>query len=194
MTLNRLQMFKVGLRTMCPFGGRHCRPQGQYLIASQMVTSYHCSRLPHTFPSPDNADFVQGSLTKLLSNRCVRAVTEVPHICSPLSVVANRAGTKRLVLNLHFLNQFLLKDKFKYENIRLAMLIFQRDDFMFSFDLKSVYHHVDIHQEHWKYLGFAWSNGASVQHYVFCVLAWLQPVISLPNLCVPWLNIGEAKA
>ena len=93
---------------------------------------------------------------------CGQSVTEVPHICSPLSVVANRAGTKRLVLNLRFLNQFLLKDKFKYENIRLAMLIFQRDDFMFSFDLKSGYHHVDIHQEHWKYLGFAWRNGASV--------------------------------
>ena len=50
------------------------------------------------------------------------------------------------------------------------MLMFQKDDFMFSFDLKSGYHHIDIHQEHWNYLGFAWNNGSKVQHYVFCVL------------------------
>ena len=37
---------------------------------------------------------------------------------------------------------------------------------MFSFDLKSGYHHVDIAKEHWKYLGFAWGN----QFYVFTVL------------------------
>ena len=118
----------------------------------------------------DNAEFIEASLAELLANRCVRTVADAPHICSPLSVVSNRAGKKRLVLNLRFLNQFLLKDKFKYEDIRLAMLMFQKDDFMFSFDLKSGYHHIDIHQEHWNYLGFAWNNGSKVQHYVFCVL------------------------
>ena len=118
----------------------------------------------------DNAEFVETSLAELLSNRCVRNMADVPHVCSPLSVVINRAGKKRLVLNLRFLNQHLLKDKFKYEDIRLAMLMFQKDDFMFSFDLKAGYHHIDIHQEHWKYLGFAWNNGSKVQFYVFCVL------------------------
>ena len=89
----------------------------------------------------DNAEFVEASLAELLANRCARTVAGEPHICSPLSVVSNRAGKKRLVLNLHFLNQFLLKDKFKYEDIRLAMLIFQKDDFMFSFDLVKVSPH-----------------------------------------------------
>ena len=121
----------------------------------------------------DNVDFIQSSLAELLSNRCVRMVTEVPHVCSLLSVVINRSGKKRLVLNLCFLNQFMLKDKFKYEDIRLAMLMFQKDDFMFSFDLKSGYHHIDIHREHWKYLRFVWSNGSKVQRYVLCVTFWL---------------------
>ena len=97
-------------------------------------------------------------------------VAEKPHVCSPLSVVSNRIGKKRLVLNLRYLNQFLLKDKFKYEDLRLAMLMVGKNDFMISFDLKSEYHHVDIHKEHWKYLGFAWNNGPIVQYYVFCVL------------------------
>ena len=50
------------------------------------------------------------------------------------------------------------------------MLMFQPDDYMFMFDLKSGYHHVDIHVEHWKYLGFAWREGPVLQYYVFRVL------------------------
>ena len=41
---------------------------------------------------------------------------------------------------------------------------------MLMFDLKSGYHHVDIHKEHWKYLGFAWGEGPNTKYYVFCVL------------------------
>ena len=125
---------------------------------------------PNQKSALDNAEFVETSLVDLLSNRCVLKVAEMPHVCSPLSVVSNRVGKKRLVLNLRYLNQFLLKDKFKYEDLRLAMLMFEKDDFMFSFDLKSGYHHVDIHKEHWKYLGFAWKDGPVVQYYVFRVL------------------------
>ena len=117
-----------------------------------------------------NADFVSSAITELLQNRCVQKIAYKPHICSPLSVVSNNAGKLRLVLNLRYLNQFLLKEKFKYEDLRVAMLMFQPGDYMFTFDLKSGYHHVDIHREHWKYLGFAWGEGPTLQCYVFCVL------------------------
>ena len=36
------------------------------------------------------------------------------------------------------------------------MPLLEKDDFLFSFDLKSGYHHVDICREHWKYLGVSW--------------------------------------
>ena len=117
-----------------------------------------------------NADFVSSAINELLQNRCVQKITYKPHICSPLSVVSNKASKLRLVLNLRYLNQFLLKEKFKYEDIRVAMLMFQPGDYMFTFDLKSGYRHVDIHKEHWKYLGFAWGQGPTLQYYVFCVL------------------------
>ena len=99
-----------------------------------------------------NADFVSTTITELLQNRCVQRIPYKPLICSPWSVVCNNVSKLRLVLNLHYLNQFLLKDKFKYEGLRVAMLMFQPDDYMFTFDLKSGYLHVDIHEEHWKYL------------------------------------------
>ena len=46
------------------------------------------------------------------------------------------------------------------------MCLFEKGDYMFSFDLKSGYHHVDIAKEHWKYLGFSCQS----YFYVFTVL------------------------
>ena len=97
--------------------------------------------------------FVHESIAELLATGCV---TDRPHICSPLSVVESSSGKRWLVINLRYLNRFLWKNRFKYEDLRVAMLLLERNDFMFSFDLKSGYHHVDIAQEHWKYLGFRW--------------------------------------
>ena len=41
---------------------------------------------------------------------------------------------------------------------------------MFTFDLKSGYHHVDIHKDSQTYLGFSWGEGANRKFYMFCVL------------------------
>ena len=38
------------------------------------------------------------------------------------------------------------------------MMLFERGEFMFNFDLKSGYHHVDIAVKHRKYLGFEWEQ------------------------------------
>ena len=62
-----------------------------------------------------------------------------------------------MVINLRYLNRFLRKEKFKYEDLRLAMLLFRKGDYAFTFDLKSAYHHIDIESEHWTYLGFHWT-------------------------------------
>ena len=56
-------------------------------------------------------------------------------------MVVGPGDKKRLVLNLRYLNQFLRKDQFKYEDLKTAMQIFKPGDFMFKFDLKSGYHH-----------------------------------------------------
>ena len=77
-----------------------------------------------------------------------------PHVCSPLSVVSNSRGKKSLVLDLCYPNQFLYKEMFKYEDLRTALLLFKKGDYLFSFDLKSGYHHVDIHERHQQNLGF----------------------------------------
>ena len=70
------------------------------------------------------------------------------------------------MLDLRFVNSHLWKQKFKYEDIRTVMSMFELEDYVITFDLKSGYHHVDINQEHWKYLGFSWNS----KYYVFKVL------------------------
>ena len=117
-------------------------------------------------------EFVSAAIKELLMNRCAHKVSVRLPICNPLSVVTNADRKKRLVVNLRYLNQYLLKEKFKYEDMRIALLMFQSGDFMCSFDLKSGYHHIDIHSEHWQYLGFSWALNASVENYVFCVLSF----------------------
>ena len=81
-------------------------------------------------------------------------------------------GKLCLVLNLRHLNQFLRKDRFKYEDLRVAIVMFENDNFVFKFDLKSGYYHLDIFEEHQKYLGFAWKLDGVVQFLVFTVLSF----------------------
>jgi len=82
-------------------------------------------------------------------------------------VVANREGK---LLNLRLLNQFLHKDHFKNEDLRIAMLMFKKEDYLIKFDLKSGYHHLDIFEAHQTYLGFSWPVGQVSRYYVFKVL------------------------
>ena len=72
------------------------------------------------------------------------------------SIFAARCQKKRLVLNLRHVNQVVRKQKFKYEDMSIAMMLFQPGEYMFTFDLKSGYYHVEVVQAHHKYmyLGF----------------------------------------
>ena len=61
-------------------------------------------------------------------------------------------------------------DSFKYDDLRTLLSILSPNDFLFKFDLKLGYHHVEIFEFHWKYLGFAWGEGEAKAFYVFTVL------------------------
>eukprot|EP00731_Ephydatia_muelleri_P033190 Em0026g10a len=50
----------------------------------------------------------------------------------PLSVLENATGKQRLVLNLRHVNQFVWKQKFKYEDLRIAMMLFRPAPYVFS--------------------------------------------------------------
>ena len=77
-----------------------------------------------------NVDFVCQAIDELVADGHVIEAAMQPHVCSPLSVVVNSAGKKRLVVNLPHVNKFLCKQRFKYEDLRVAMLLLEKGDYM----------------------------------------------------------------
>ena len=139
-----------------------------YVIPFLRVPTAFCQ--PNQSSALNNHDFVDEALDDLLKDGRVREVEQQPHICSPLSVVVSSSGKKRLVVNLRHVNKFLCKQKFRYEDLKTALLLFDTGDLMFTFDLKSGYHHIDICPSQWTYLGFAWNKGGHKCFFVFTVL------------------------
>jgi hypothetical protein len=101
---------------------------------------------------------VQETITELLNTGRVIQVDSLPQVVNPLSVAVQASGKKRLILDLRYVNKCLLKRKVKYEDWRVALPYFEKDAYMFSFDLKSGYHHVAIYNDHQTFLGFAWKD------------------------------------
>ena len=90
--------------------------------------------------------------------------SECPAVCSPLSVVVNAQGKKRLVLDLRYVDQSILLTKFKYEGLNVIPQIFSK---IFHFWLG--YHHIGIHVDCWPFLGFSWGLDPSPKPYTFKV-------------------------
>lgn len=68
------------------------------------------------------------------------------------------------------MNPHLHKFKFRYEDAVTAKEMLKMADFMFTFDLKSVYHHIEIYEEHRQYLGFSWEENGKISYFVYNVL------------------------
>ena len=117
-------------------------------------------------------NFVDGAISELLQSGRIVQTTIRPHVVNPLSVSVQANGKKRLILDLRYVNMSLEKCRVKYEDWKVAMTYFEQEAYMFSFDLKSGYHHVEIFEGHQTYLGFAWKCPVSLHEkfYVFTVL------------------------
>lgn len=73
---------------------------------------------------------------------------------------------QRLVLDVRYVNFYLFKYKYKYEYVEVLKNVFEVGDFIFLFDLKSVYYYIMMYELDKEYLGFKWNN----KYYVFKVL------------------------
>ena len=92
------------------------------------------------------------AVPELVNSGRVRIVNEQPFVVNPLSVSIQPCGKKRLILDLRHVNKSLNKQSVKYEDWKNAMSYFAKDAYMFSFDLKSGYYHIDIAKEHQTFL------------------------------------------
>ena len=70
-------------------------------------------------------------------------------------------GKERLIWDLRYVNRHLQKKGIKYEGWKVALSYFEVGAYMFTFDLKSGYHHVEVATVHQGYLGFSWIDPVS---------------------------------
>lgn len=118
----------------------------------------------------ENSEFVESAISDLVNSRSIVEVPFVPHVVNPLSVSIQSSGKKRLILDLRHVNKCVWKQKFKFEDWRFLIPYLEKGSFLFNFDLKSGYHHVEIFPDHQNFLGFSWNlNG--VDKY-FCFTVW----------------------
>ena len=106
--------------------------------------------------SPNNgsalkeSEFVSKVIFNLITNKCLEVLDHPPSIVNPLSVSIQSSGKKRLILDLRLVNLYIFKQKFKCEDLSVALKVMSKG-YLFKFDLKSGYHHVEIFPVHRKF-------------------------------------------
>ena len=93
-------------------------------------------------------------------------------------------------------NKNVKKLRIKYDDWKITSLMFQKNGYMFSFDLKSGYHHIEIFQPHQTFLGFSWDFQGVTRYNIFTILPFglLSLLISLVRCSAPWSDGGELMA
>ena len=117
----------------------------------------------------ENAQFVSDSIKELLESKRIVEVPFKPHVVNPLSVSSNK-GKHRLILDLRYDNDHLEKRKVKFEDWKTFQNYISSENYLFKFDLKSGYHHIEIFQPHLTYLGFQWEVDGVPRYFCFAVL------------------------
>ena len=106
-----------------------------------------------------------------------------PTVVNPLSVSIQASGTKRLILDLQYPNQFIRKSKINENHAldaktMLYSFIDCSQNWLFSFDIKPGYQHIDIFSPDQEFLGFSWSKDGVIRfciNLLFCHSALFPP-------------------
>lgn len=95
----------------------------------------------------------------------------------PLGVAANAAGKQRLIWDGRHVNRFLPEHPFRMETLqREGRALFEHSSWGGTCDLSSAYHHIPMHPESMRYLGFEW------EHKCYCFT-----VLPFGLATAPWL-------
>ena len=116
------------------------------------------------------SDFVSEAVSDLLKKNLIVECSDKPCIVNPLSVSVQSSGKLRLILDLRYINKFLWKQKIKFDDWKVMEQLLTEGGYVFSFDIKQGYHHIDMHPDSIPYLGFAWEIDGVVKYFVFLVL------------------------
>ena len=118
----------------------------------------------------DERSFLVQEINNLVASDCVRECKrEDLTVINTLKVAKNKEKM-RMILDLRYINKHLKSCRFKYEDFCTATNLFEKDGYFFKWNYKSGYHHIDILQEHQKYLGFSMEVEGQVFFFAFAAL------------------------
>ena len=141
-----------------------------------MVTGFHFLQIPREYISQnnksalENEEFLSKAIDELLQSGSVIQVPFKPTIVNPLSVAFSSAGKPRLILDLRFVNNHLIKEHITFDDWRVFEQFVAPSGYLFKFDFRKGYHHVDIFPDHQLFMGFSWDIGGIDLYFVFTVL------------------------
>lgn len=123
---------------------------------------------PNRIHTNKQRHFVNTEVKKLLTSGAIKEVDKKPHCVSSINCVPKKGGKLRLVIDLRPLNEHINCPYYKNEGIDTVCDLVQTGDHFISIDLKDGFHHIPVHEDSQKYLGFEW-NG---RYYVWLVLCF----------------------
>ena len=127
---------------------------------------------PGSFPNSKSVltapDFVSAAVAEGVLLGTMAPCSREHLLCVlPLSVAVNSAGKKRLIWDGRHVNRHLPTDKFRMNSLqREGRALFESARFGGTADISSAYHHIPMHPDSVRYLGFEWEG----QCYQFLVL------------------------
>lgn len=136
--------------------------------AAPAVEDIFCREKNHP-STAEHAQFITDTIKEGLRMGTVIEVDESALVCVMALGVAihSRTKKKRQIFDARHLNKFLKKEKFKMESLHVeGRTLFENCVSGGLIDVSTAYHHIDVDESHWKYLGFSWKG----RFYAFTVL------------------------
>ena len=128
-------------------------------IPPRAILSNNASALKHK-------DFVVSEINTLLDSGCIKEQFVPPYVTNPLTV-SEEEDKCRLILDLRYVNVHIPKEYVRYDDWRIFTIFLEENGWAYKFDLKSGYHHIDVHETSQKYLGFSREEKRGPS--VFCI-------------------------
>ena len=134
-----------------------------------------------------------GGYLDLLRSGGIKESYMPPIVVNPLTVSENSNGKKRLKLDLRYIDQFVRKDRFKLDDWKTMMQYVKKGGYIFNFDLKNSYHHLDLFQSHQQGFPFLLRVELDISSSQFYVSDWHMGPTYLLNYWALLFDTGEVK-
>ena len=109
--------------------------------------------------APTEIDIIDLEIVKLLKKGVIEESTRCTgDFLSSVFTRPKKDGTRRMILNLSELNEYVVYQHFKMESLQDVINIIKPSVWMASVDLKDAFYSIPVHKDHQKYFKFCWKN------------------------------------